>query len=620
MILVRHIIALVGLCAIHIMGGGLAGAAVHPEIDPEVVVLGYVQKDTPCWGYRWQDLTHVALPAIDFDTSGTLDTSYLATRNVALKPNGVADAYGVKVLLTVRNKDFDAAVLEEMMPDTEKRAALVRVLAGVINNPADNIAGVSLDFEPLTQETAATNSAIVSFILELRAALLPGKIITWFVGTTYSDKQFSVIANCIAAVDFFNFGSYPWNGPASTTIGAIAPRPNYTSELNKFFAAGVPAEKTVLVLPAYGYSWFVYEGGYPVAVKGPRGTIGYSVGKFEALLLGNYAIGKGYNAQDVVNYFSGGNLSGIETTVWDDENTLRTKMQDALHWPGPEHTGAKLRGVGFWSLMWMAQNYPDFRSRDHDGNPLVTVPKTRTYPQIYQTVQELFHPQNSNAIILEKWESDDSILTPEARDSQNRWRSPAEGPDGVGVDSSATSIAVVPLPDPVGAPANSDRCQKINFGFTAAANNRMLYRWEILGHDYYRSIVDRLATCGFFDATREVRLDVYSPEVKPGCAIRMVVMDANRELEMGPLQTLDWTGWKTIRWNLSAAPPIGYATKFNQYVSGNGVLNVPASDKKNLSFIGILITGGGANVSGAIYLDELRTAAPTPFDDAWMVR
>lgn len=595
-------------------------APVHPEIDSRFVVMGYVQSTTPSWQYRWQDLTHLAIPFTDFDSDGNLTnlSSSITNRTALFKTGGIADAYGVKILMTLRNSGFDAAVLESVMPSATNRATLIQQIAAAVNNPNDNIAGLSLDFEPQTSVSTAGNAAIITFITELRAALNPGKVITWYVGPTYTSGQYPNFANSIPSIDFYNFSCYPWSGSFSSSTGAIAPRDRYTTQVNKFLQAGVPANKMVLVLPAYGYSWLTSHAGYNQPSQGGAGSAGYAHSKF-VFELTDVLRASGYQAGAESPWFSTGSPANYVTTVCDDEDSLRIKMADVLNWPGPQQTGSELRGVGFWSLMWMANDYfSGFNAYDLDAPTPGIASKTRTYPHIYQAVQELLHPADASTIVLEKWEGDPAQLSTTSRNNLSRWRTPSEGPDTVGMNAGATSISVTDLPEEFNAPANSAKCQRINFGFTATAGSRMLYRWEILGDSDYNTIPDRLATCGFFDLSREVRLDVYSPTSEPACTMRMVLMDAKGELEMGPATPLDWFGWRTIRWDLTREIPEPYNTNFNQYKDGDGVLNVSTEGAQDISFIGVLLTGNGTAVTGTLYIDELRVSAPADYDEMWM--
>ncbi len=581
---------------------GRVRSAASPSIDTKrFVVFGYAQNDYPAAQYPWHALTHVAAEFVSFNSSGGLSsTSGWTSRAAELKPGGAADRYGVKVIMTLMNSGFDTTTLNTVMQSTTLRQTLITNLKALIaQSGSSNCAGVNLDFEP-APFASATGAGITQFVGELKTAIAPLEV-SIYLGPTYSSRY--DLAQVAASVDFIDFSCYPWSGSWNSYAQAVAPQNRYQEQVDAFIANGCPPEKIVLALPSYGYAMVADTAAYGATKSSNIGSVGYVDMKFQTVLL-NPPRERFYHSPSESVWFAVANGAQFNMYNYDDEDSLRVKMNAAKHWVGAENTGRRLGGVGFWSLMWMAGNpLGSFTSRDIETG--ASVSKTRTYPQIYQAVQELFAPPGVREYAIERWE--------EPSNFDARWRSPTEGSDGVGVVASGTSRAVVATPSGAGKPANSSYCMRLNFSFTATAGNQLFFGYEILGHNTYTTTPDRLSAKGFFDSTTKVLLDCYAASAYSGRTIRMILMDAKGQLEMGPPNSLATAGWRTLSWDLNeAGSATAYVTKFKQYNSGDGLLDTAGAGARDLAFIGVLIQGGGAAGAGSVYLDELRYTQANP--------
>lgn len=586
--------------------GPVAAKAVTPAVKPgDFVVLGYVQSNTPRWTYHWHTLTHIALPFTAFNADGNITNlaSTITNRSALYRPNGIADRHGVKVKMALINSGFTASILNDVMNDPAKRTNLATQVAAAVNNPADNIAGVNLDFEPLPYG-AGVGQGIVDFIVELRTLLNPGKEISFYVGPTYSAGNYPNLATAAANLDFFNFSCYPWSGSWSNTSTSINPLNSYRNQVDNFLNNGVPPEKMVLTLGAYGHRMFTTTGGYGATKVSDIGSTGFADQKFATTLSAN-AQTVNYHSPSESPWYSFFDDPDFFHVVYEDEVSLELKMRHALSWSGSAAPGARLGGVGFWSLAWHGKNFlGGYNSYDMEANSSTS--KIRMYPHIFQRTQEIFAPPGTTEYLIETWEYDDALVTPALRNEWDRWRNPNEGPDNLGVSS--VTRAIVPVPAGPGRPQNSDYCNLLNFTFTATANNRFFYRWEILGDNAETTVRDNNATRGFFPRTSRVLLDVYTPVAYPGRTASMIFLDGNGQLEKGPAISLNESGWRTIETDVANASFTAYNTSFNQYVSGNGTLDTAGGGARDIAFIGLLVEGGGAAGSGSLYIDQLRYA------------
>lgn len=573
-----------------------------PSINTnDFIVLAYAQNDAIAHQYSWQALTHVATEFCSFNSAGDLSSAGWTGRASELQAGGAADICGVKVILTVMNSGFDPAVLDAVMQDDTNRQTLANNVAAIVNNASDNCAGVNLDFEPFDSGTSlATTNGIVDFIGKLRAALNSGKEISMYFGPTYYSRFGIVISGSINDLDYINYSCYPWSGSWSSTAVAVAPQSSYVTQVNNYFTAGCPPEKMVLTLPTYGVSFNTATAAYGASVNSYNSSFGYCAAKFNTTLSANLRT-RQYQSGAEAPWYSYDNGSDFTTIMYDDEISLATKIRAARSWIGSTNPGRKLRGVGFWSLMWVTPNYPSFDSYDMESGALAN--KDRTYPMIYQATLEMLAPPGTRVYPIEKWEGLDY-----------RWRDNGaaanDRKDDVNAGAYSTFRSIASTPAGTGKPDNSTNCMRINFNFSGT-NGRELFRYEILGHHTETTKADLWAAKGFFSLNAKVMVDVYTASAYANRTVRMILMDKNGELEKSQQYSLNSTGWRTLTWDLRADAVSAYDTNFNQYKDGDGTINTAGAGERDLAIIGFLIENGSSTGSGSVYFDELRWT-PTP--------
>lgn len=579
--------------------GKSAARRVRPAVDPnEWIVMGYVQSDVPASQYHWHALTHIVTPFVDFESNGTLEsTSPWVNRDSEFQPGGAADRNGVKVLYALRNDNFSLSTLDSVMRNATYRATLVSQAVALID---ENCAGINLDFEPTWNST--TRTGVTAFLQELRAAMdvreqqLGRELsLSMYVGPTYVSSRDDPGA-WAQYLDFMNFSCYPWAGSWSSSVTSVAPQSSYTGQVDNFLERGVPLEKMVLTMPSYGVRYRTNSAQFGASITSYIGSMGFARGKFNTTL-SNPSYTREYRTGNESVWYAIPDGGSYQVHTYDDEESLGIKMHEARHW---SDYGGRLGGVSYWSLMWMSANpLGGYDSYDLETNSSAF--KLRTYPHIYQQIQEIFASPGQTEFFLDKWES----LDP-------RWRNPSSWPenkDHVGVSFASRSVS--PIPELAGAPGNSAYGMALSAGFDASGNSRMFFRYELLGHHFQPSVVDQLATRGFFDATTKILVDVHAASF-PGRTIRLVVMDGDGELEMSPAVELGESGWRTLEFDLTAGGFAAYSTNFNQYTSGDGVLDTAGAGQRDLAVIGFLLEGNGQSGVVNVVLDELRYAHTNP--------
>ena len=584
--------------AVETLPKGMEGP-ITPHIDEDFVVLGYVQTNTPAAGYHWQALTHVAIPFTDFNANGEIvNPGSWTGRHEAFQPGGAADRYGVKVLLTLRNAGFSLSILDTVMQDPARRATLIQNVRDVINTNPDNFGGISLDFEPVWGP--ATRDGITAFIEELAAIPeLEGKSLSKYVGPTYRSDRDDPAA-WAQHLDFMNISCYPWSGSWSNTATSIVPRNNYSTHVDLFLTNGCPPEKMVLTLGSYGFSMRTQEAAYGASKISNISSTGFADSQFE-VTLADPLRDRQYRIPSESPWYGYPSGASFIMNNYEDHVGIEIKTRDVRHWFRDQYTGQRLRGVGFWSLRWIGSNsFGGYRSRDMETgtNPV----KVRTYPHIYQVLQELLSPPGTRHFVMEKWEH----LDP-------RWRNPgsqAEAADHVGVNLAGTGRTIAPAPD--GGPENSNYALRLDFDFQQVPQNRLFFRFELLGHHAQTGTVDRGAVKARLHQHHRVEMDVYTDMEYPGRSLRMVFLDGKGELEQTPPFPLEETGWRTIGWDLQDPGVSAFQTSFNQYRSGDGVMDTAGGGERDLAFIGVVVEGGGQAGTGTVYLDELRYTPVNP--------
>lgn len=564
-----------------------------PNIKDGGIVFGYAQaygaSGTYVDFYRWEALTHVGSTFIEFDSTGNItNPSTWTGRDPILEAGGAAEAAGVKVIMVVLNENFDDAVINTVIQSAPARAILVDDIADLLQ--ADTYShGVSFDFEPFSW-TSATRDQMDDFFLELRTELdnrgMVNHEISLYGDPTPSTTQWN--AGVLANLDYLLYSGYDF--ASGLTPNAITEHDDATAQMDFYFDLGLDPAKFVYVISSYSRNWEA------TSAYGVAGTDefaeGFTDGLYDVTLNPRFGgpFTENYVTGDEVSWYTYNDGTNDRTVTFDSPRALTTKIGSTLAYPGTgTYQGRKLGGVGFWSLMWMAE------TTSWDPIAGATSGKVRTYPQIYQICQELLAPPGQEDFVVAGFEG-----------LNFRWRDPNDGPDDIGDTSSDSTRGIVSAPAGSGRPASTTNAMELSFDMDTSPG-QLLFRFELLAANeaaIQNSVIDTNAVAAQFDTTTELTTSIHTSSAYANATLRMVVMDASRELEMSPAFSLNATGWRDITWDLTSGVT-AYNTNEVAFVDGDGVLDTAGGGAKDIAFAGFLLETSASNTNGSVVLDEI---------------
>lgn len=561
-------------------------------IDKDFIVFGYLQSEAQVFHQRWQSLTHVGSRFVGFDSLGNLTSvSAFTGRSSYLKAGGAAEAAGVKVVLVLANfSDGSNGTIAAVMTNAARRANLVAQLVQVV--ASDSYAhGVSLDLEFSWGSTV--RDGITDFCRELRAAMDaadPSLELSIYTNAIYSSSQwdFDAVTGITPSIDYMLYSMYDW--ASGQTPRAISDFDNClgSNRMHAYLNAGLPPEKFVPVVSAYSRRWsgtsaYGNGGSNPVSA-------GFTDGRFDTTLRPGFGPGLGnYVRNDEAAWYTW-NDGVARTRTFDSVESMEYKIRHALSVQDPAGTwsGRRLGGVGFWSLMWMAE------STSVDPRNGATVSRTRTYPHIYRLCEKVFAPPGRQERILETFAGLDF-----------RWRDPNESPDTVGDIDGNSSRSLIAVP---GGDGNGLR---LDYDFEGANGNRAVLAHEILASPLAPGIRDWNAVLAHLPAESRVSVKLENLLPSSDYVLRMLVVDGAGEMEASRPFPLVGSGPMTLHWDLDdPASVFPFPTAEPGISSGDGALD-SAPGASDIGFFGFVIEGDGA-ANGALVIDEIGATPSLP--------
>ncbi|MCC5925140.1 MAG: Ig-like domain-containing protein [Bacteroidetes bacterium] len=163
----------------------------------------------------------------------------------------------------------------------------------------------------------------------------------------------------------------------------------------------------------------------------------------------------------------------------------------------------------------------------------------------------------------------------------NGWWSPQQSGSTTGIVTELTSRTInTEITNPI---TGSSGSLNMNYGWDPGAGN-----WLI------RNYIPPTASQNTTRLNRNQMLEAYVFGDGSGNRFRFMLRDGNNQLEGSPWYTVDWIGWKLVRWNLSSTPAVGW-------VNGNGTVDGNAfTDSFQLTFT------NGAATRGRFIIDDYR--------------
>ena len=586
--------------------------------DRGKIVFAYLQSPTSndVRGARWHALTHVGWSFITFNASGALGgATTFQNRNAEFKAGGVVANNGVKMIAVLANASFDETILDSVMRSPTLRATLITNITDVVSNPTSGCDGVNLDFE--FSWDATTRDGMMAFIQELNTslkALSPPRELSIYVNPTWNPTLYD--AQVLQDhTDYVIYSGYDFaSGNTMSAIGRYGSPSTFSiiRNLDAYMAAGLSADHLVLALPFYSRTWTTDATGTYGDVGANPGSGGLVTTNFDTTWrnppLPKF-ISSPLNHQGRWYKQDNGGGEWLLTT-FDDAYTLEAKMRLVNVWPGNQSTGRQLRGLGFWSLLWLKENTSVDPNNPGAGGQSLT--RTINFP--YRLMEELYAPPGEREYRVDTFEH---LGTASGTGYNIRWRDPEDGPDDVNVNAASSTRS--PAAAPPGSPAGSNRVLAVAFRFNATPGRFFFKHQPLMGTsapyavDWNNAIAETDSTTKFF-------ADIHVPDGYSSTTIRMVVRDALNQLEKGPEFPLTTSGWRRISFDLANDPVMPYATSEGAYVTGNGVINTSGAGALDIAFAGFEVsTTGFSGATGTINLDKITYTDAQPADRRYVI-
>ncbi len=551
--------------------------------DPRgAIVFGYLQSETQVPHLRWHALTHVGSLFVGFDALGNLTgTSAFTGRSAFLRAGGAAQAAGVKFVLVLANfDDSPGGSIQTVMTTPARRANLVQQLVTLVTNDS-YCQGISIDLEFSWGTTV--RDGVTAFMRELRAALPAAYELSIYTNAIYSASQwnFDAVTGITPAIDYMLYSMYDW--ASGSTAKAISDFDNClgATRMHAYLNAGLPPEKLVPTISAYSRRWNGASN-YNATGSSPSSS-GFTDAHYDVTL--NPAIGP--LAERYVRGDEGGWYTWNDGTqrirTFDSLESLEYKVRHALSMQDPagNWNGRRLGGVGFWSLMWMAE------TTSIDPRTGTSVARTRTYPHIYQLCHEALARPGTARFTLDSFAG----LDP-------RWRDPNEARDTTGDTDNNSARSLVPA-------WNGDgNALRFTFDLESQGANRAVLAHELLASPLAPNVTDRNAPLGFVSRSHRLVATVNSAVPAPNHSLRLLIIDALGQVEASPAFSLATTGPRELSWDLSDDLAVfAFNTDEPALGDGNGILETFRPG--DLGVYGFVVEGQGP-VAASVDISALR--------------
>ncbi len=271
--------------------GAAAAATAGPDagIRPRAAQAGAVSHEVygylPYWrvdagtSHRldYSTVSTIAFFAVPIQRSGALDTRAAGFRAyvspAAATVTNAAHVRGVRVVPTFQL--FDSGSLTTLRTFLRSGRAQDRFIAAALALMARRSAdGANLDVEPLPDALAPAFARFVDRFARAVHRRQPGAQVVVALGASQSGAAIDAIGRVADRIFIMGY-DYHWQG--STVPGAIAPLwqgPMTVADSVSRFARHVPADRLILGVPAYGYSWPIIKTAAGSRVRSNRAHYG----------------------------------------------------------------------------------------------------------------------------------------------------------------------------------------------------------------------------------------------------------------------------------------------------------------------------------------------------------
>ena len=299
------------------------------------------------------------------DLRADLNTTYTAENSVSGRPDNSASPFRgyfhqlkelkkrypqLKILISLEGNP--AGFAEDAKPENRKAFVASCINTFIRGNFAAGIHepgifdGFDVDWEYPHAEDAANFQALLEEFRRQMRAVRPGLRLSIAVGHTprmLPGTDFAAIAPLVDQVGIMN---YDYTGPWSPTTGFLAPLftnpadPRHSNSIEQnisdYEAAGVPAEKLLMGVPFYGYSWTGVEGTNNGLFQAGHGVHGDQPYRYIRTLTGGFSVYRDEHSQAPWLF------DGKTFWTYEDGVSVRYKVSYAAD--------KRLGGVMIWEL------------------------------------------------------------------------------------------------------------------------------------------------------------------------------------------------------------------------------------------------------------------------------
>ena len=260
-----------------------------------------------------------------------------------------AKSKGIELSLTVFSGDDEK--IDEFLKDPATSAQnLINDLSSVISQYG--FSDLNLDIEKVAEATPNERALYTTFVKEVRNRLDPKITITLDApGIAFvRDKNLADPASLSKIVDYMVLMGYDFHNPGSFVTGPVAPQTGagIVSEFDIQSAVQaaltlVPANKLILAIPLYGYSWESLNP-TPRAAVLPGSAYSISSRSVEELLAECSTCSAEFDKTDSENYiiYKNTDTNTYQQVFYPDKNSTQIKVDFAK--------SQNLGGMALWAL------------------------------------------------------------------------------------------------------------------------------------------------------------------------------------------------------------------------------------------------------------------------------
>lgn len=315
------------------------------DVDADFLVMGYYMQDASGASLSSLERNAEAMTAVSpwswgVTKAGGLRPVYFHEKQLGqlLK---LAGSRGLQTHALIHNFNpdigtFDAQLADAILTDPGMRAKTAQQIVDTV--AGWGMTGVHIDFEGVNAARRHDLTAFVAQLAEIArprgiqvSMAVPAKTAATAHGSWTAAYDYAALAE---HVDFLMIMAYDqhWRGDVAGPIAAlpwVRDVINYTLDPN---GGGVPADKVVLGIAAYGYDWPA-SGAWADAV-----THSQALSRLHQANIADASVQVQWHAEHQAPYF----VYGGRTVWFENEHSMAQKLQLAAEYG--------LRGVAFWRL------------------------------------------------------------------------------------------------------------------------------------------------------------------------------------------------------------------------------------------------------------------------------